>query len=75
MKMKVVPFVLSLCVLLAILDNMSAEAGFGLTKLEKMEKKAKKFARCCKKLNCYLPDVCYPSIFNNKLCDCYRKNE
>ena len=75
LQMKMISLMLTVCVLLAINDNTSVEAG-RLKKLEELEEKLAnlKFERCCKKIRCYLPNVCY-RIFALRFCRCLYEGE
>ena len=64
--MKMTSLISTVCVLFAILDIMRVESGllrFGRKQYDKIGNKNKKddrFERCCKKINCNPPDLCYP---------------
>ena len=66
--MKMMTFISSVCVLFAILDSMRVEAGpfrFGRNQYNKIGHQIKKddrFERCCTKINCSPPEICYPII-------------
>ena len=76
--MKMMLVISAVFVLLAICDNLYVEAGllgFGKKQYDKignMNKHAMKFQRCCKRINCEYPDLCYPSINPRKFCDCFK---
>ena len=72
MKTKIVWFLLTVCVLLAFRDNMSADAGKGkLTKLGKLlTEYNNKFARCCRIIECVFPKRCVVVMRGQTNCMC-----
>ena len=75
LQMKMISLILTVCVLLAIYDGTLVEAG-RLKKLKELEEKLPnlKFERCCMKIRCYLPNVCYRT-FALRLCGCLYEGE
>ena len=73
-----VSFILTLCVLLAMNDNMTANAGYGkLRKLiQECEGKIKKLLReCCFDIQCFTPDTCAPVPSGRDYCRCIKAND
>ena len=74
--MKMMTFISTVCVLFVIIDIMSVEAGllrFGrklYDKIGNQNKKDDRFERCCKKIKCSPPDLCFPIIDPYTICEC-----
>ena len=63
--------ILTLCVLLAIQDMISIEAGMW-TKVKKTSRKYFHIEfECCMYIKCSKPDVCVKSKLNSKMCVCH----
>ena len=65
-KVKMMSFIVTFCVLIAISEGMGIKAGI----VNRIRKKSRQLQKCCAKIKCFLPDICITTSLIPMKCRC-----
>ena len=71
MKTKMMLIMVALCLLFALHEETSVEAG----KAKALKDIFMRTRKCCKKIKCFIPDTCHADISSPKGCWCIKQKK